>query len=133
MVGRWALRAALLVIIAAPLFGDDAETLDFLRGRIDGAASAQPGQKPTDWAQANEERLAFTALIALYQGLLSSQDGAVCSFSPSCSQYSKQVIERYGLFPGLLMASDRFQRCNGWGALYYPRDSLTGRLHDPLP
>jgi putative membrane protein insertion efficiency factor len=127
------LLTALLLLSTAPVHGDDEGALGFLRERIIGQASAAPERKPTDWGQTNEVKLAFTALIALYQQLLSTQDGARCSFSLSCSQYAKLAIERYGPIRGLLMAADRLQRCHGMGGFYYPRDQRTGRLYDPLP
>lgn len=141
MVGRRAesLRGAaalILVLLAAPLGGDEAEDLLFLRRRIErevAIASSKPAAKPTKLRQVNEAKLALAIAIASYQRLLSSQDGAVCSFSLSCSQYAKLAIERYGLARGLVMAADRLQRCNGWGAVYYPRDPTTGKLYDPLP
>ncbi len=127
------LLSAALLVAAAPVHGEEREALGYLRERLRLPASAVAERKPTDWRQTNEAKLAFTALIALYQNLLSTQDGARCSFSISCSQYAKLAIERYGPVRGLLMAADRLQRCHGMGGFYYPRDPLTGRLHDPVP
>ncbi len=52
-------------------------------------------------------------LLTLYKRLISPLQGQrICNFSPTCSQFSRQAIERYGFFPGLLMTADRLQRCN---------------------
>jgi len=125
------LLAAVLMTGPAPAHGDEA--LAFLRERVHRQEPKAPARMPTDWRQTNEAKLALTALIALYQNLLSTQDGARCSFSLSCSQYAKLALERYGPVLGLVMAADRLQRCHGMGRLYYPVDPLTGKLHDPLP
>lgn len=36
-----------------------------------------------------------------------------CQFYPSCSEYSKQSIEQYGIFPGIILTADRLIRCSG--------------------
>jgi putative membrane protein insertion efficiency factor len=127
------LLSAVLLQSAGPARADDRGTLAFLRAHLPGQESAVAKRKPTDWDQTNEVKLALTALIALYQQLLSTQDGSRCSFHLSCSQYAKLAIERYGLVRGLVMAADRLQRCHGMGGFYYTRDPSTGRLYDPLP
>lgn len=35
-----------------------------------------------------------------------------CSFHPTCSQYTKQSIQKYGLLKGSIMGCDRLMRCN---------------------
>jgi len=65
-------------------------------------------------------------LIALYQSrgggehLLSVE----CNFSPSCSEYSRQAIEKYGLIKGILLAYQRIRRCNN--------PNLDKQIPDPL-
>lgn len=127
------LLGAILALVSAPLQSDGNETLRFLRMTIPGASASEEAGKPTDWRQSNEGRLALVALIALYQGLLSSQDGDVCGFTPSCSQYAKLALERYGPLRGLVMSADRLQRCHGLGGRYYRLDLETGKLYDPVP
>jgi len=36
----------------------------------------------------------------------------VCRFSPSCSEYTKQVLQKYGLYAGSAKAAWRLARCN---------------------
>lgn len=58
--------------------------------------------------------------IKLYQKTLSFDHGwfksyyphGFCRFYPSCSQYSVEAIEKYGLIKGGLKASWRIMRCN---------------------
>jgi putative membrane protein insertion efficiency factor len=76
------------------------------------------------------EILAFCAL-RFYQLFISTQDRPSCMFTPTCSNYALQAIRHHGLLRGILMASDRFQRCNGWGRELYPLDPATGKLSDP--
>jgi len=61
-------------------------------------------------------------LITLYQKTLSFDYGffkflypnGYCRFHPTCSEYSKQVIKKYGIIRGGLKASWRILRCNPW-------------------
>jgi putative membrane protein insertion efficiency factor len=39
---------------------------------------------------------------------------AVCRFRPTCSQYTYQAIERYGIICGGLMGLRRVLRCHPW-------------------
>lgn len=59
-------------------------------------------------------------IIRLYQRTLSPDSGwsaykhphGYCKFSPNCSQYSYQAIEKYGVFKGLYVSILRIIRCN---------------------
>jgi len=65
----------------------------------------------------------FFVLIRAYQLLISPMLGANCRFSPTCSQYGLEAIQRYGPFKGGWMALKRISRCHPWG----------GHGHDPVP
>jgi putative component of membrane protein insertase Oxa1/YidC/SpoIIIJ protein YidD len=63
------------------------------------------------------------------------QGGQVCNFSPTCSQFSKQAIDRYGLPSGVLMTADRLERCNPFAWSYlgsYYAGASQGRIADPI-
>lgn len=61
------------------------------------------------------------AWIRLYQKFISSQDGPSCVFTPSCSQFAAQSIEKFGIGRGTLLAVDRLLRCNPFvGSDHYP-------------
>ena len=67
--------------------------------------------------------------ICLWQVALSPQQGETCPFSPTCSHYSYKAIKKYGFLQGLLMASERLQRCHYCaGGGYY---QVGRRLYDP--
>ncbi len=75
----------------------------------------------------------FLSVLKFYQLVISSQDQPSCMFTPTCSEYAKLAIEKYGLVAGTIMAADRLLRCNGTGRRHYRPDKKTGRLADPLP
>ena len=63
------------------------------------------------------------ALISLYQATISPDRGffvrwafpnGFCRFHPTCSEYGKQVILKFGLIVGLSKAMWRVLRCNPW-------------------
>lgn len=72
------------------------------------------------------------SLIHLYQGIISSQDRPACIFSVSCSKYAERAIERRGTFFGILLSSDRIQRCNSIAIDYYRINTETGKAIDPI-
>jgi len=53
-------------------------------------------------------------LIRGYQLAISPMLGSRCRFYPSCSDYSMEVLRRYGLFRGLWLAVRRIGRCHPW-------------------
>jgi putative membrane protein insertion efficiency factor len=54
------------------------------------------------------------ALIRFYQMVISPLLGSNCRFYPSCSQYSLEAIEKYGVFKGGWMGIQRISRCHPW-------------------
>jgi uncharacterized protein len=118
-----------LLIVPLAARADPRDDLGFLQERLETTPPA--AVRETDIAADSEFSLARSLLFSFYQRFLSSQDGDVCGFTPSCSRYAVLVIERFGAARGLLMALDRLQRCHGMGRDYYPLDPRTGRLSDP--
>jgi putative membrane protein insertion efficiency factor len=51
-------------------------------------------------------------LIRAYQAVLSPLLGTRCRFYPSCSTYTHDAIEKYGLMKGILLGSKRLLRCH---------------------
>lgn len=75
---------------------------------------------------------AMHLLITSYQVFLSSQDTPACNYLPSCSHYAQDAIRERGPILGILMASDRLQRCIGFARRHYRIDPVTGRAIDPV-
>ena len=61
--------------------------------------------------------------IKLYQILLSPLIGPSCRFTPTCSNYAIEAINKHGPFKGLWLAIKRISKCHPLG------DSG----HDPVP
>ncbi len=51
-------------------------------------------------------------LIKIYQQTLSPLKGACCIYSPSCSEYAKQHIIKYGFIKSIVPISKRLVSCN---------------------
>ncbi|MBC5824564.1 MAG: membrane protein insertion efficiency factor YidD [Candidatus Eremiobacteraeota bacterium] len=52
--------------------------------------------------------------IRAYQRTVSRRLPPACRFSPSCSEYGAQAIERYGAVRGLRLLARRLLRCGPW-------------------
>ena len=64
----------------------------------------------------------FIGLVKVYQYLISPLLGQNCRYTPTCSEYSIQAIEKYGIFKGFWLSIKRISKCHPWG----------GSGHDPL-
>ena len=53
-------------------------------------------------------------LIRFYQKFISPLSGPCCRFSPTCSQYGVEAVERFGVVRGLGLTVWRILRCNPW-------------------
>lgn len=63
------------------------------------------------------------SLIRFYQLALSPFFGQHCRFTPSCSEYTRQAIERYGAWRGSWLGIRRILRCQ----------PFCEGGHDPVP
>lgn len=52
------------------------------------------------------------AMIRFYQKFLSPLKYTRCPYTPTCSQYGLEAIQKYGAFKGSLLACWRILRCN---------------------
>lgn len=50
------------------------------------------------------------ALLNVYQKHISVLISAECLYSLSCSRYSREALNKYGFFPGILLSADRITR-----------------------
>ena len=53
-------------------------------------------------------------LLRLYQLTLSPLIGNQCRFTPTCSNYMIQAIEKYGALRGVWKGTWRILRCHPW-------------------
>jgi putative membrane protein insertion efficiency factor len=52
------------------------------------------------------------ALLAFYKRFLSPLLPRACRFEPTCSQYAREAVEKYGLLKGSRLALVRLLRCH---------------------
>ncbi len=63
------------------------------------------------------------ALIRLYQRVLSPYWPGTCRYTPTCSHYAVEAVERFGPWKGGWLAVRRLARCHPFGDFGY----------DPVP
>ena len=51
-------------------------------------------------------------LFEFYSRYISPIDGQSCHYLPTCSAYGVEALEKYGIWRGLLMTTDRLIRCH---------------------
>ena len=54
----------------------------------------------------------FLALIHFYQRYISPLTPPTCRFYPTCSEYSKQAILKYGFLKGSFLSIKRISKCH---------------------
>lgn len=59
-------------------------------------------------------RAALIGLVKGYRLLLSPWLGSACRFTPTCSVYSLQALERHGAAGGSYLTLARIGRCHPW-------------------
>ncbi len=64
------------------------------------------------------------AAISFYQRAISPYFPARCRFTPTCSTYAVQAIQKYGARKGSWLALKRFLRCHPF---------YKGDFYDPVP
>ncbi|MCG5643408.1 MAG: membrane protein insertion efficiency factor YidD [Flavobacteriaceae bacterium] len=67
--------------------------------------------------------LPLVALIRFYRGYISPLTPPSCRYTPTCSAYSLEALQKHGLFKGSWLAAKRILSCHPWG----------GSGHDPVP
>lgn len=57
-------------------------------------------------------KIIFVFLLRLYKIFISPLFPQSCRFTPSCSNYAVEAIERYGAFNGTLLSIRRILKCH---------------------
>lgn len=65
----------------------------------------------------------FIFLVKLYQWIISPLTPDTCRYSPTCSHYTIEALQKHGLLKGSWLAIKRISNCNPWGSSGY----------DPVP
>ena len=65
----------------------------------------------------------YQKYLSLDTGMFSYRKGVTCGFAPSCSEYTKQAILKYGSIKGIFLGVRRILRCHPWQTNHF----------DPLP
>ena len=68
------------------------------------------------------KRVAILA-IRIYQIALSPFLPTSCRYFPTCSHYSQEAVQQYGIIKGVWLGLKRLARCHPWG----------GKGFDPVP
>ncbi len=67
-------------------------------------------------------------LVNIYRYTISPLLGANCRFSPTCSAYAIEALQKHGAFHGTALAAKRIARCHPWGGSGY--DPVPGKKAD---
>ncbi len=65
----------------------------------------------------------FIVLVRFYQVAISPYTPSSCRYTPTCSHYTVEALQKHGLFRGGWLSVKRIASCNPWG----------GSGYDPVP
>jgi hypothetical protein len=65
----------------------------------------------------------FIYLVRFYQVAISPLKPPTCRYTPTCSQYAIEALQKHGLLKGGWLAIKRIGSCHPWG----------GSGYDPVP
>ncbi len=64
-------------------------------------------------------RKLFILPVKLYQFCISPLFGKSCRYEPTCSSYSIESINKYGIVKGTTLSFKRILKCHPWGKSGY--------------
>jgi uncharacterized protein len=118
---------SLLIMVASPKAQNISE-LHLLSEHYKPAA-----QSPSSFEMEAQSKFGIiTTAFYIYKTFISSQDHMSCVFTPSCSEFALQAIQKQGLIVGSMNTFDRLIRCNGLRPHDYVIDPRLQRLVDPV-
>jgi putative membrane protein insertion efficiency factor len=65
----------------------------------------------------------FIWLVRFYQIAISPYTPSSCRYTPTCSSYTIEALQKHGIFKGGWLSIKRIVSCNPWG----------GKGYDPVP
>lgn len=65
----------------------------------------------------------FIWLVRFYQVAISPYTPSACRYSPTCSAYTVEALQKHGIIKGGWLAIKRISSCHPWG----------GSGYDPVP
>ncbi len=65
----------------------------------------------------------LVAMVRFYQRFISPLTPPSCRYTPTCSQYTVEALQKHGPLKGGWLALKRIASCNPWG----------GSGYDPVP
>lgn len=87
-------------------------------------AGRLPGTGKNVWNWAKKGATLLLVLpIRFYQKCITPYTPPSCRFTPTCSEYARLALLKFGPVKGLALAAWRILRCNPWG----------GSGYDPVP
>jgi uncharacterized protein len=103
------------------------------RDRMNGPWEAQPPSRLAPTSDTRPEVLTAAAALRLFQIWISPVDGPRCRLYPTCSEFARQAVRRYGLIVGFALTCGRLMRDNASAEGFYRRALIGGRivLYDP--
>ncbi|MFC1724375.1 membrane protein insertion efficiency factor YidD [candidate division KSB1 bacterium] len=119
----------ILILISLNLFAQDIKT------------DWQPWSDKKDEKEKIKEELPKTfykpsdiIILSLnfYKKTISRQDGDVCNFIPTCSEFASKALKEKGFIIGTLLAADRLTRCHpfAYGKYKIKGNKLSDRVID---
>jgi putative membrane protein insertion efficiency factor len=57
-------------------------------------------------------RKLLVKMIRFYQLAISPRIGSHCKYYPTCSEYTRQAVDKYGIIKGSLLGIIRILKCN---------------------
>lgn len=75
--------------------------------------------------EGNDKKMRYFLIqvIRLYRLLISPLSVPTCRYTPTCSTYAIEALEKHGPIKGTLLSIKRISRCHPWG----------GSGYDPVP
>jgi uncharacterized protein len=119
----------LILALAAPGFAPAAASRE-----LPGSPwRARPSPRLSAVAETRPEIVTINAALRFFQRVVSPVDGPRCNLVPTCSEFSRQAVRRYGLLVGVMLTCGRLLRDNNSAAGFYRRVRIGDRivLYDP--